>query len=120
MFYNALIEKTGLKGNRSEPLLKKDFHVLKHTKMKALLFENGFMDSTKDIPTIITDDFADKAATAYVETLAKIGGLTKKPTEDKTATLEKENATLKTENANLKNQVASLQAKISAAQKALQ
>lgn len=117
-FYNALINATGLKGNRAEPLLKKDWYVLKHTKMKALLFENGFMDSTKDTPIILTDDFADKAATAYVETLVKIGGLTKN--NDKTATLEKENATLKSENANLKNQIAELKAKISAAQKALQ
>lgn len=113
MFYNALIEKTGLKGNRSEPLQKNDFYVLKHTKMQALLFENGFMDSTKDTPIILTDDFADKAATAYVETLVKIGGLTKKPTEDKTTKLEKEIA-------DLKKQVANLQAKISAAQKVLQ
>lgn len=113
MFYDALIKHTGLKGNRSDPLHKTDFYVLKHTKMQALLFENGFMDSTKDTPIILTDDFANKAANAYVETLVKIGGLTKKPTEDKTAILEKENA-------DLKKQIANLQAKISNAIKALQ
>jgi cell division protein FtsB len=74
--------------------------------MLALLFENGFMDSTKDTPIILTDDFANKAANAYVETLVKIGGLTKKPTEDKTAKLEKENADLKKEVENLKAKIA--------------
>jgi cell division protein FtsB len=76
------------------------------------------MDSTTDVPIILTEDFADKAATAYVETLAKIGGLTKKVT-DATETLKKEIATLKTENANLKKQVASLQGKIDNAIKVL-
>jgi N-acetylmuramoyl-L-alanine amidase len=79
MFYDALIAKTGLKGNRATPLAKSNFYVLVNTNMQALLVENGFMDSTKDVPIILSEDFADKAATAYVETLAKIGGLKKKP-----------------------------------------
>jgi N-acetylmuramoyl-L-alanine amidase len=36
LFYNALITKTGLKGNRSNPLAKSDFRVLKNTKMQVL------------------------------------------------------------------------------------
>lgn len=118
LFYDALIAKTGLKGNRSNPLAKTDFYVLKHTSMQAILVENGFMDSTTDVPIILSEDFAEKAATAYVETLAKIGGLTKKPT-DTTEALKKEIATLKTENTNLKKQVASLQDKIDNAIKVL-
>lgn len=78
MFYDALIAKTGLRGNRANPVPKANFDVLVKTKAPAILVENGFMDSTKDTPIVLTDDFADKAATAYVETLAKIGGLTKK------------------------------------------
>lgn len=83
MFYNALIAKTGLKGNRSTPLGKASFTVLTNTNMQAILVENGFMDSTTDVPIILTDAFADKAAEAYVEVLAKIGKLTKKKVETK-------------------------------------
>ena len=39
------------------------------------------MDSTTDTPIILTEKFADQAATAYVETLVKIGGLSKKVPE---------------------------------------
>lgn len=81
MFYDALIAHTGLKGNRANPLGKSNFYVLVNTNMQAVLVENGFMDSTTDVPIILTDDFADKAATAYVEVLAEIGGLTKKAKE---------------------------------------
>lgn len=77
-FYDALINHTGLKGNRATPLGKANFDVLVDTKMPAVLVENGFMDSTKDTPIILTDDFANKAADAYVEVLVKMGGLTKK------------------------------------------
>lgn len=83
LFYDALIAKTGLKGNRATPLAKADFYVLVNTDCQALLFENGFMDSTTDTPIILTDDFAEKAAAAYVETIVKIGGLTKKKTAPK-------------------------------------
>lgn len=81
LFYDALIAKTGLKGNRATPLAKANFDVLVGTNMQALLFENGFMDSTTDTPIILTEKFADQAATAYVETLVKIGGLSKKVPE---------------------------------------
>ena len=77
-FYNALIAKTGLKGNRATPLGKSNFYVLVNTNMQALLFENGFMDSKTDVPIILSEDFAEKAADAYVETIVKIGGLTRR------------------------------------------
>ena len=47
--------------------------------MQALLIENGFMDSKTDVPIILSEDFAEKSANAIVETIVKIGGLTKKP-----------------------------------------
>lgn len=81
MFYDALIAKTGLKGNRASPLGHVNYYVLANTGMQAILVENGFMDSTVDVPIILTDDFATKAAEAYVETLAAIGGLKKKTVE---------------------------------------
>lgn len=79
LFYNNLIAKTGLKGNRSQPLSKSNFYVLVNTKMPALLFEHGFMDSKTDVPIILSESFAEKCAEAHVESLVKIGGLTKKP-----------------------------------------
>lgn len=81
LFYDTLIAKTGLRGNRSTPLAKANFYVLVNTNMQAVLIENGFMDSTTDVPIILSEDFAEKAADAYVEVLAKIGGLKKKATK---------------------------------------
>lgn len=78
--YNALIAKTGLKGNRSNPLAKADLHECRATKMPAVLLELGFMDSKKDTPVILTEDYADKCAAAIVEVIAQKGGLTKKQT----------------------------------------
>lgn len=80
-FYDALIAMTGLKGNRAQPKLTANFHVLKYSKMPAVLLELGFMDSKIDVPIILTDDFAKKCAKAIVQVLAKRGKLTKKEKE---------------------------------------
>lgn len=79
--YDALIERTGLKGNRSVPKATADFYVLRRTKMPAVLLELGFMDSTTDVPIILTDDFAQKCARAIVSVIVERGRLTKKKTE---------------------------------------
>lgn len=76
--YNALIAKTGLKGNRSNPLAKANLHECRETKMPAVLLELGFMDSKADVPVILTENYADKCAAAIVEVIAAKGGLTKK------------------------------------------
>lgn len=76
--YDSLIKHTGLKGNRSEPLAKMNLHEVRETKMPAVLLELGFMDNAKDVPVILSEDFADKCATAIVEVLAQKGGLKKK------------------------------------------
>lgn len=60
--YNAVIGRTGLKGNRSGKVIKKGFYVLSNTKMSAFLIENGFMDSQKDTPIILTAAHAEKTA----------------------------------------------------------
>lgn len=83
--YNCLIKHTGLKGNRSTPIKKADFAVLRQTSMTAVLAECGFMDSSTDVPIILTDTFANQVANAYVEFIAAYGHLTKKyiaPTQD--------------------------------------
>lgn len=78
--YNAVIKYTGLKGNRSTPLARKDLHECRESKMPCVLLECGFMDSKTDTPIILTEDFAEKVATACVEVLVKKGGLKKKET----------------------------------------
>jgi N-acetylmuramoyl-L-alanine amidase len=78
--YNAIIKATGLKGNRATPLAKKDLHECRESNMPCVLLECGFMDSKTDTPIILTEDFAEKVATACVEVLVKKGGLKKKET----------------------------------------
>ncbi len=86
LIYNKLIEETGLKGNRSTPLPLQNLYVCRETSMPAVLVECGFMDSATDVPIILTETFADNCATALVNSLVKIGNLTKKkvvtPKED--------------------------------------
>lgn len=80
--YNAVIKYTGLKGNRSVPLAKANLHECRETKMPAVLMECGFMDSATDVPIILTDDYADKVASACVEVLAANGVLVKKEKQE--------------------------------------
>lgn len=76
--YDAIIKYTNLKGNRSAPIAQSNFHVLRETHMPAVLIECGFMDSTTDVPIILTDWFADGVAKACVEVIVAKGGLAKK------------------------------------------
>ena len=84
--YTATVEKTGLKGNRSNPMPEKNYYVVKYTKMPAILGEFGFMDSAKDTPIILTDSFAQKAAEGIVEGLVAVLNLTKKEANTTTET----------------------------------
>lgn len=79
--YNALIKRTGLKGNRAVPMPKSNLHEVREPKMASVLLECGFMDSKTDVPIILTDKFADQVATACVEEIVKKGKLTKKETK---------------------------------------
>lgn len=81
--YYKLVEHTGLKGNRANPLQKQNLHEVRESKMPAVLLECGFMDSATDVPIILTEDYADKVATACVEVLVDRGGLIKKVVETK-------------------------------------
>lgn len=78
--YNALIDSTGLKGNRSTPLAAANLHECRETKMPAVLLELGFMDSKIDTPIILTEDYATKCACAIVNVLVERGRLEKKVT----------------------------------------
>lgn len=80
--YNALIQHTGLNGNRSNPMPKANLHECRVPKAPAVLLELGFMDSKVDTPIILTEEYADKCAKACVEVIVNKGGLTKKKVEE--------------------------------------
>lgn len=60
--YNAIIERTDLKGNRANPVSVGRYDVIVNTNMPAFLIENGFMDSAVDVPIILTEKHAKKTA----------------------------------------------------------
>lgn len=74
-FYDKLIDKTGLRGNRATPLATSDLHECRETVMPAILMELGFMDSTTDVPIILTEEYANKCAAAICEVLIEHYGL---------------------------------------------
>lgn len=76
--YDALIKHTGLKGNRSNPLVRQNLHECREPKCPAVLLELGFMDSTTDTPIILTQDYAYKCAQACVDVIVQRNGLKKK------------------------------------------
>jgi N-acetylmuramoyl-L-alanine amidase len=80
--YDELIRLTGLKGDRANPLSKANFHEVRETKMPAVLLELGFMDSTTDVPIILTDKFATQCAQACVNVIVRKAKLTKKVQEE--------------------------------------
>lgn len=77
--YNALIEETGLRGNRATPMAKKNLHECREPDMASTLLELGFMDSKTDVPVILTEKFADQCARVIVNVIVERGKLTKKP-----------------------------------------
>lgn len=76
--YETLLEKTGLKGNRSNGKRKANLHECRESKMPCVLIECGYMDSKTDVPLILSDDFATKVAEACVEVIVKKAALKKK------------------------------------------
>ena len=75
LMYKYVVKETSLKGNRAQPLQEINFTVVYSTKMPAVLFEYGFMDSPTDIKYILTDEFAQKAALGSVRAIVEILGL---------------------------------------------
>lgn len=60
--YNYITDETRLYGDRCQQVIKKGFYVIKKTNMAAFLVENGFMDSTTDVPIILSEEHAKKTA----------------------------------------------------------
>lgn len=69
--YYAILSETGLRGNRSQTVIKKSYYVIKNTTMPAFLIENGFMDSLKDTPIILTSAHGEKTAQGILKWLVK-------------------------------------------------
>ena len=67
--YNYIVNMTGLRGDRVTKVSKKAFYVIKNTKMPAFLIENGFMDSTSDVPIILSAGHANRTAQALLNFL---------------------------------------------------
>ena len=76
--YDAVVSRTGLIGNRYTKVLMKGFYVIKNTKMPAFLIENGFMDSTTDVPIILSSEHAEKTAQGILSFLVEEYSLEKK------------------------------------------
>ena len=81
--YEAIIAATGLKGNRAQPLATANLAECRDTAMPAVLLELGFMDSTTDVPVILSEKYATACAEAIVSVLVKRGNLVKKPENNK-------------------------------------
>lgn len=80
--YEALIDHTGLRGNRANPRATANHYVTRESQMPAVLLELGFMDSTTDLPQILSEEYADECAAAIVEVIVRKAGLAKKDLPD--------------------------------------
>ena len=80
--YDETVKRTGLKGNRATPLPIANFTVIYRANMPAILGEFGFMDSTTDVPIILTDDFSKKCAQGIATALVKTFGIKKKSEQE--------------------------------------
>jgi len=82
LLYKSIVKNTGLVGNRSTPLKSANFHEVRETRMPSLLLENGFMDSTVDVPIILSESHATKTAKGIADFLIKEFKLSKKEPKD--------------------------------------
>ena len=76
--YDSMLKHGGLKGNRATPLARADLHEVRETRMPACLCELGFMDSSTDVPVILTEEYADNMAKALAEVVIEKSGAVKK------------------------------------------
>lgn len=79
--YAEAVKDTGLKGNRASPLVERDLYELRYLNCPAVLMECGFMDSRIDCPIILTEEYADKIAKAFVAVIVRKAGVKDTPVE---------------------------------------
>ena len=70
--YRHVAARTGLVGNRANPMATANHQITRNAQQPAVLIEFGFMDSTMDTPIILTEEFADQAARGVVAALAEV------------------------------------------------
>ncbi len=80
----AVLSASGWK-NRGQKWVS--FHVLRESKMPALLTENGFIDTSSDAAKLKDTSFLKKLGRAHAEGIAKTFKLKKKSTPSPTGTL---------------------------------
>lgn len=56
-------------------VVKKNYYMLRNTRMPAFLLENGFMDSSTDVPVILSEEHADKTVQGILDFLVGSFGL---------------------------------------------
>lgn len=84
--YECLISAGGLSGDRSNPkTANPGLQVLNSTRMIAVLVEHGFMDSIKDTPVILTNEYAEKMAAGWIDFFEKYLGIKKKAADQPAA-----------------------------------
>lgn len=89
--YDYLVARTGLRGNRSIKVNEDSgFYVIRNTKMKAFLIENGFMDSRTDTPVILTEEHARYSAEGIANYLVYELGILHKPKKEEEKPTEEE------------------------------
>jgi N-acetylmuramoyl-L-alanine amidase len=71
-----LVKATGL-ANRGVKLA--NFHVLRETKMTAVLIEHGYMDSIVDLPKLKSNEFRKLCGVTNAKSVAESLGLKRKP-----------------------------------------
>ena len=76
--YDSAIKHTSLVGNRATPLARMNLHEVRETLMPAVLMECGFMDSSSDVPIILSEEFAFGMAEAFCEVIVRRSGARKK------------------------------------------
>lgn len=100
--YEALIEYTDLKGDRTDGTRTKNLHECRESDMPCVLIECGFMDSKTDVPIILTDKFAEQVANACVKVIVEKAKL-KKKTPGTSTDAKKENKILTWQKAAIKD-----------------
>lgn len=84
--YDAVLAAGKLKGNRATPKATANYAVLRQTNMPAVLIEHGFMDSSTDVPVILTDTYATACGFAEADCIAARFGLQRKKEDEMTQT----------------------------------
>ena len=73
--YDGLIAAVGKFGNRATPLAASNLHMCRETNMPAVLVEVGFMDSKVDVPLILDEAWALRAAEGIAKGICKTAGV---------------------------------------------